>query len=938
LGRGAFQQCSSLESVWVPKNLINVGYYGNYNYAGVFSGCSALKTVTFEKGITRIPDNLFRECLGLESISIPNTVTEIGSYAFCDCPALIEVVFQGPTPQFDETAFQNTNARLRFVSMQGDGRALMLEIVDAHTLAPLSGARATIQDQAGQEVASVQAASNGQCTLYLPKGDYRIIASAGNGYKTRVAQWTKDSDSHMRIGLTQKELVSVVFSQQEMTREEITQAGIDPDASENQHVFHYSITLVYDAELKLPFDLYTNIQGKVKLSSSSAANKTAGWGEPLEMTVPSMPMGDKEAVVQCVTIFPISEQFFLIIWGKDTWLKEMFHVQLLVLNQSQTDTLEDCQCTLTLPDGLSLADMKEEYQAQSVRLNPVEPLQSALVDWYVRGDREGEYSLTAQLSGLFMPIREPFAYRYACEEPVRVLAGSALKLTLSIPAIAYQGQHYPVRLTLGNTSDKPLYNVTHTVEAVGEVKLSAFDSSQRELTREDLFFKVLGDSATISVPELLPGEEIYVDMTVPIYFNSMLEDIAGAGDALDYSASIASVFVPGVSLLPVQVAAKVLSFIHAQYVFQNATVTTLDGSTTEIPVEIKVLPPDRSYFLRRAIADIGVQIGIELAWKTVENMTKMVGLSGETVKQLLGIGKETMIYSANDLFDATDVRVSTGKTGQTKTAYTQTVVSVGEPVQYQLRMQPKNGFMPQAEITAENGSFLIGTAGAATQPVPAGSVKVACILITPVDNTKVSLRGNTAVIEGKGADIQMMMLHQGATSVQVALEGKTLAIDLMTSRGLDITADQVDTGLDVNAINQRVTITAQDGIFPVSKALIDKLLRNENASLVLESPNASLVMQWYSLLALRMQMADQDRVQFTFGVSDNVLSLTCANQQGVMQDVQFADDVFLLIPKSENADKHDTASIYGVSEGLEVPVIRLDSIEFANIHEMKRLK
>ena len=75
---------------------------------------------------------------------------------------------------------------------------------------------------------SVQLASNGQCTLYLPKGDYRIVASAGNGYKTRVAQWTGRSTSHMRIGLTQKELVSVVFNQQEMTLDEMKQAGIDP--------------------------------------------------------------------------------------------------------------------------------------------------------------------------------------------------------------------------------------------------------------------------------------------------------------------------------------------------------------------------------------------------------------------------------------------------------------------------------------------------------------------------------------------------------------------------------------------------------------------------------------------------------------------------------------------------------------------------------------
>ena len=122
-------------------------------------------------------------------------------------------------------------------------------------------------------------------------------------------------------------------------------------------------------------------------------------------------------------------------------------------------------------------------------------------------------------------------------------------------------------------------------------------------------------------------------MTVPIYFNSMLEDIAKAGDDLDYSTAIAEIFVPGVSLLPVQVAAKVLSFIHAQYIFQNATVTVLDGSTTEIPVEINVLPPDRSFFVRRAITNVGVQLGIELA---VEKISKMVGFWRKGVQTAAG--------------------------------------------------------------------------------------------------------------------------------------------------------------------------------------------------------------------------------------------------------------------------------------------------------------
>lgn len=41
------------------------------------------------------------------------------------------------------------------------------------------------------------------------------------------------------------------------------------------------------------------------------------------------------------TVYPISEKFYMIIQGEAKWLKEMFDVQLLVINNSNTDIMEN---------------------------------------------------------------------------------------------------------------------------------------------------------------------------------------------------------------------------------------------------------------------------------------------------------------------------------------------------------------------------------------------------------------------------------------------------------------------------------------------------------------------------------------------------------------------------------------------------------------------
>ena len=132
IGSSTFQNCTKLSDVDLPKGLVELGWwsfantaitsitipkalekcqcsYSNSNgiTAGPFLKCSKLKTVKFEKGITRIAQYTFAGCEGIEKVTIPDTVTEIGYGAFEDCTNLVKVGIADSVTKIGNYAFYN---------------------------------------------------------------------------------------------------------------------------------------------------------------------------------------------------------------------------------------------------------------------------------------------------------------------------------------------------------------------------------------------------------------------------------------------------------------------------------------------------------------------------------------------------------------------------------------------------------------------------------------------------------------------------------------------------------------------------------------------------------------------------------------------------------------------------------------------------------------
>ena len=94
----AFQNCTALTEINIPASL-NEAY-------SPFEGCSNLKTIHFEDGITQITNNLFAGCTGLTDIEIPDTVTTIGYQAFYKAANLASVSIPDSVTTIDSEAFE----------------------------------------------------------------------------------------------------------------------------------------------------------------------------------------------------------------------------------------------------------------------------------------------------------------------------------------------------------------------------------------------------------------------------------------------------------------------------------------------------------------------------------------------------------------------------------------------------------------------------------------------------------------------------------------------------------------------------------------------------------------------------------------------------------------------------------------------------------------
>lgn len=447
---------------------------------------------------------------------------------------------------------------------------LNLSICDAITEAPIENAEITLDG--GAETIQVWTDADGAASCVVPNGSYSVGIYADSYLVRTVTLEAAGGTTEHTIGLTNGSIMSGSLTATEMTYDEIVTAGIDPNAPGNQHVYKFAAELTFTVGLEsyqLPYTVYKNAQGQILSGGGSGGGfftldgVSGGFG--------GLNIG----------LFPITENFVLVIYGEARWLKEMYNVELVVMNHSATDTLDQVAAELELPEGLSLADMVDGAQSAIQNLGNVGHNETATARWYVRGDQEGEYNLTAKVHAVSMPYGEVIQQTFTTQEPLKVYAGSALRLTVTANDFTERGEQYPVTLRLENVSDKSIYNLSFGVTGVEQFKVLRMGNQTVELPIDGEDFE---DQFIRTVPELAPGGYMEIEISSTIWFNS----IAEVGEA----ALKTYLNTKGLGVLG--------SFVNVGYYLQDISVVTLEGSTTTIPYTIQVKQTDRPDFLLTA--------------------------------------------------------------------------------------------------------------------------------------------------------------------------------------------------------------------------------------------------------------------------------------------------------------------------------------------------
>ena len=144
IGNSAFEGCSKVTSVSLPKTLTRIGgyafdhcsslkelsipdgvtYIGGYAFScctfesiklpsglkslgvGAFAYCAHLKEISIPNGVKSLEVETFQYCTSLENVELPNGMTSIGGSAFTGCKAITSIVIPDSVTSIGEYAFE----------------------------------------------------------------------------------------------------------------------------------------------------------------------------------------------------------------------------------------------------------------------------------------------------------------------------------------------------------------------------------------------------------------------------------------------------------------------------------------------------------------------------------------------------------------------------------------------------------------------------------------------------------------------------------------------------------------------------------------------------------------------------------------------------------------------------------------------------------------
>ena len=402
----------------------------------------------------------------------------------------------------------------------------------------------------------------GRINLTYRKGTY-TVAAFKDGYlpaekdisitQEMISGSDMGDDYEETLTLTTGEVAVGSLEVHRMTLQEMADAGVDFSDPANLNTFTFKTVLTFrDTPLPVVVEEIEpdpevisddeikgdgfNIQN-LRISSSGGV-ETHQNGQSIQASLITVPA---ENPIPIVAIMTTTQSV--------SWLKSMYSANLTITNMADNQyVLEDSTATIELPDGISLAALKNDSvtvtdaipeptqtesgvgdaQKLTIDMGDIPGQTSRTASWVLRGDKSGSYDISALYTGILTPFRVPISKRFEANAEIEVEKAN-VEIAVMPEKAYYLGEDYCIQYEITNKGTEPLYNFTTSIgdyrlisnkEEVliqdpdsGDIidRLSAGGKIAYTLpvNRQLYNAPVLQGEDTLTIPTLIPGQTVY---------------------------------------------------------------------------------------------------------------------------------------------------------------------------------------------------------------------------------------------------------------------------------------------------------------------------------------------------------------------------------------------------------------------------------------------
>ena len=270
-----------------------------------------------------------------------------------------------------------------------------------------------------------------------------------------------------KLRLVKNELIVGKLTVHRMSLEEMQQAGVVFGGA-NNHVYTFTVELVYQQKA---YELSTSWSGFGWTGSGGGLGGHGGSGA--DFGNPTGPGGSSGSggKVNAQVVDVVDEKPILVTVSKTdsiSWLKDMFQVDLVVVNMADYQfAIENSTATIEYPDGVSLADLAKG-QSRTQDLGTIHGQETKTASWVLRGDKSGDYEVSADFNGILMPFEAPVSAHFVADSSISVSTGEGIHITIMPESTVDCGGQLYIQYAIENNSGRPLYNFQTTIGAYQE--------------------------------------------------------------------------------------------------------------------------------------------------------------------------------------------------------------------------------------------------------------------------------------------------------------------------------------------------------------------------------------------------------------------------------------------------------------------------------------